>query len=229
MKKISKVIAVISGILLMVSLLLSIVDVLCFNRSFYEMEYQKGGNAEITGMSENDLMKATDTLLDYLQDKRDSIVVKAEVSGSEREVFNERETLHMQDVKQLYQNALTARNIMAVSGAVLLALLLWKEKNHRLEAVRYGFKLGFSMIAVFVTFIVIWAVADFDDFWIQFHYVFFDNTLFFLDPNTSIMINMFPDTFFFDLVIRIILWFGGILATASAVLYLPWKRIFKHA
>ena len=33
--------------------------------------------------------------------------------------------------------------------------------------------------------------------------LFFDNDLFILDPNTSIMINMFPETFFFDLVMLI--------------------------
>jgi uncharacterized membrane protein len=42
----------------------------------------------------------------------------------------------------------------------------------------------------------------------NFHYVFFDNDLFLLNPNVSIMINMFPESFFFDIVAAIIIVFA---------------------
>ena len=63
-------------------------------------------------------------------------------------------------------------------------------------------------LLVVVAFTAVWAAADFDAFWLNFHYLFFDNDLFLLDPNTSIMINMFPSAFFMHMVFMIIATFA---------------------
>ena len=47
-------------------LLVTCIDIHCFNRSFYEREYASLKTAEDLNMSHRDLMKATDALLDYL-------------------------------------------------------------------------------------------------------------------------------------------------------------------
>ena len=226
--KADKLLCALSGFLLMVSLLLTVVDGLCFRRSFYEYEYSKNNSAEYIGMSDEGIMAATDTLLDYLRDKRDDIVVETEVSGYMREVFNERETLHMIDVKNLYANAVTARNIMAETGILILAgLLLWKKKMP-LTILKQTYLYGLLLLGVIVAVIAVYALADFTEFWLQFHYIFFDNDLFILDPNTSIMINMFPETFFSDLVFRIIGVFGGCALLAGAAVLIPYNRKMKE-
>ena len=68
-----------------------------------------------------------------------------------------------------------------------------------------GWKNAALLMGLFVLFIAIWCIVDFNAFWTQFHQTFFDNDLWLLDPNTSIMINMFPESFFFDIVASIII------------------------
>ncbi len=51
--------------------------------------------------------------------------------------------------------------------------------------------------------VAVWAAVDFNAFWINFHKLFFTNDLWLLDPAKSVLINMVPSQFFFDLVMRI--------------------------
>ena len=217
--KIADILSAIAGFLLSAAIITTVIDVVSFDRSFYEAEYRKNDTVSYTGMSAEDNLRATDTLLDYLQDKRQDIVCTAVVSGTEREVFNERETLHMVDVKALYQNAIRVRNGCVITAVILLVLSVLNGKKSFFSVLRSGWKNGILLTGAVILFIAIWALADFNQFWTNFHLLFFDNDLWLLDPNTSIMINLFPGSFFFDLVTRIIAWVVGIHVVISGILF----------
>lgn len=217
--KIADILSAIAGFLLSAAIIATVIDVVSFDRSFYEAEYRKNDTVSYTGMSAEDNLRATDTLLDYLQDKRQDIVCTAVVSGTEREVFNERETLHMVDVKALYQNAIRVRNGCVITAVILLVLSVLNGKKSFFSVLRSGWKNGILLTGTVILFIAIWALADFNQFWTNFHLLFFDNDLWLLDPNTSIMINLFPGSFFFDLVTRIIAWVVGIHVVISGILF----------
>ena len=210
--KMRKVLAGICGFFFLTAVLLTVIDFLCFLRPFYAYEYKRDQTAAYIGMSDADLMASTNTLLDYLQDKRDDIVVTAEVNGYEREVFDERETLHMVDVKNLYQNALKARNFMLILPILGIAVMMLKHAEEKKKVLWESFQYGLLLMIAVVAFVLVYALTDFYSFWMNFHYVFFDNDLFLLDPNVSIMINMFPEIFFKDMVLSIIALFGLIVA-----------------
>lgn len=207
MKAVKKTCAIVASVCFLLFTLLSLVNILCFSHSFYAYEYEKNDQAEVIGMSDEDLLKSTDALLDYLKGKREDISVSAEVNGIEREVFTERESLHMVDVRKLYDNAMLAKNIAGTVSLLLFLLIVTVWKKDRYAILKDGFENGLFMIGSCVFCILIWAVADFNNFWLDFHYLFFDNDLFLLDPASSIMINMFPESFFFDLVLLIIVSF----------------------
>lgn len=227
MKRSNKILSIIASLFLLVSLLLGIIFACSFNHSFYSYEYNKNNQAEVIGMSDEDLMSATDTLLDYLNNERDDIVVEATVNGDVREVFNERETLHMIDVKSLCNNAKVAALSMFIISLVLFGIIYIREKSHIYALIQHGMKYAIFLLIVFVSILAIYAVTDFYNFWMNFHYIFFDNDLFILDPNTSIMINMFPESFFFDLVILImIIYVVSIIAIMWFVNAL--KKRFNH-
>ena len=106
---------------------------------------------------------------------------------------------------------MTVRNIAAAASAALLVFGLLKNRSSVWKTSYQGLKIGACSGLAFVGAIIVWALLDFDQFWLNFHYLFFDNDLFLLDPNTEILINMVPSTFFQDLVIRIILLFSGLI------------------
>ena len=196
-----------SFFLIILAALLTIVDILCFARPFYAYEYKKDNTAEKIGMTDEGLMNATDTLLQYIRGGRNNIVFKETINGVNREVFDERETLHMIDVKNLYRKAKRVRNFAALGGLFLLLSLFYGAGKEERKRLPQGFKDGACFMVMLVAFILIWCMVDFNGFWLQFHYLFFDNDLFLLDPSVSVMINMFPEVFFRDLVMAVILGF----------------------
>ncbi len=217
--KMSKVLCSAGFFLLGVAFLLSVVDSRCFDRAFYRREYEKNDTAAYMQMSEEDLEKTTDVLLGYLKDERDDIIVTAVVAGNEREVFDERETLHMIDVKALYQNAMKVRTICLAVGAVCLVLGYFRGRGSFVPALKAGYRYGIGMMFAVISALAVWAAIDFNAFWIQFHEILFDNDLYLLDPNTELLIRMVPETFFFDLVMRIVIVFAAGIAGCGLLLH----------
>lgn len=203
--------ASIISIMMIYIIFVSCINVFAFNRHFYNMEYQSLNTAKNLGMSETSLYIATDTLLDYLQDYRDNINVKVEVHQKEREVFDDREKAHMIDVKNLYQDALLIRNVMVVIVIALALFLYYDQKKEFKEVLTYAYIRVSIMFLFALTALILYAISDFTTFWTNFHKVFFANDLWLLNPNTSIMINMFPETFFYHLVFAIAISFVFVL------------------
>lgn len=188
-------------------LLITSIDVTCFDRGFYESEYASMNTASSLHMSQEDLMKATNTLLDYLQDERNDIQVEITTYGISAPAFNERETLHMVDVKNLYQLALYLR-----MGACLLLLLstlflVYKKRGEALDMLTKGYTQISIAFICFVCMLGLWAAVDFTSLWESFHRLFFTNDLWLLNPRTDLMINMFPEAFFFHMVLKLTLMF----------------------
>ena len=216
----------ISLLFLEIAMLLAIIFVSSFDINFYKSEYQANNTAEYIGMSEDDLINSTTTLLDYIQDKRDDIVYKATVNGVEREVFDERETYHMVDVKNLYLNAHSVMRYLFIAGLVIFMFLHMRSVDW--DNINKSFNVSLFIFVGFLTAIILFCLVDFDAFWLQFHYLFFDNDLFLLDPNVSIMINMFPSSLFFHLVIKIVVVYVLIIMLTKVLLRFLDKRT-KHA
>ena len=181
-----KFLSAIAGLALFLSLLLTSIDLLCFNRSFFRLQYSINHTAESIGMSEDGLMNATNALLDYMQGKREDIKVVENVNGSEREIFDERETLHMVDVKNLYLNAMTTRTILFVGSVILLTFLVLTHRNESYMILANAYRNGLLFLGSLLLFVGIYAIVDFNGFWMNFHYIFFDNDLFLLDQYVSI-------------------------------------------
>ena len=140
-----------------------------------------------------------------------------------REVFDTREKTPMIDVKNLYQNAMSVRNVLLITSIVLLAVGLYLSKERYIRFIYDGYKTGVSFLLLIIVCIAVIAIMDFNAFWLQFHYLFFTNDLFLLDPNTEILINMVPEQFFTDLVFRIIAMF----ISSLSVFYLLLRYLYK--
>lgn len=209
-------------------LLITSIDINCFNRDFFASEYASMHTAESLHMSQDDLMKATNALLDYLQDERDDIRAEIVVREFPRQAFNERETLHMIDVKTLYQFALHVRigAIFLLAAALTYAII--QKRKDALELLAKAFTQTAVCFILFVVFLGLWAAVDFTSLWESFHRLFFTNDLWLLNPRTDLMINMFPEDFFFHMVLRItgmfMLVFGSLFI--ASVTYLQKKYHF---
>lgn len=73
--------------------------------------------------------------------------------------------------------------------------------------------------------VLIGAAVDFDAMWRFFHTIFFSNDLWLLDPNVSVLINMVPLQFFFDLVTKVVVLFIAFLAGCSTIFLFVVRKV----
>lgn len=216
--------ASIMNVLLIYVVLMTCIDVIAFHRPFYNYEYEHLNTAETLKMSDTDLYVATDTLLDYLKGYRSDINVRLKVDDEVREVFDAREKAHMVDVKYLYQDAMLVRNVGVVVIIGLFLFLYYDNKKEIKEVLSISYRRVFVGFVFVLCVILLYAAGDFTAFWTRFHTIFFNNDLWLLDPDTSLMINMFPETFFYHLVILIVAAF----ALIHIILFIMCQRYLKR-
>lgn len=196
----SRLLAFLFGVFLWVALILSVIHISSLDLGFYETKYKELDVAENIGVSNDDLMKSTHVLLDYLVGKSDSLEVYADFDGVNREFFNQREKDHMIDVQVLFVNTIQIRNIAFVGLFISAGLIIWLNRKKAVDVFILGIKEASMILGFVFIFLVTFAVLDFDSFWIFFHKALFSNDLWLLNPNTDNLILMVPLPFFFSLV-----------------------------
>ena len=216
---------VLGWMLLIVAVFLTLVDVCCFDRNFYIKEYDKNNTAEVIGISDEQLMMVTEHLLGYLDDTEEVLKIDAEIHGVVRNVFDERDTLHMVDVKVLYQNAMLVRNVTLVLALVIFGYNILQLKKEVVASLAVSFYKALGAFMMVCAAVLIGAAVDFDAMWRFFHTIFFSNDLWLLDPNVSVLINMVPLQFFFDLVTKVVVLFIAFLAGCSTVFLFVVRKV----
>lgn len=216
------------GILLILVLLITCIDVFSLDRAFFLSQYKKLDVAENIGVSETDLVKSTDVLLDYLRDTRNDLNVTVMIDGTQRQMFNQREIDHMVDVKVLYRNAVFFRNLSLIIGSIIGVLLIAMYRRKAIRLLSRGIVNASIVFGVILAFVAVYAIVDFYGFWTQFHQLFFRNDLWLLDPNTDNLILMVPEPFFFALVFRIVGGFSLSLIIVNVLAYFGQRKGEKH-
>lgn len=169
---------------------------------FYEKEYRKYQVAESLSMEMEDIMDVTDQMMAYLIGEKEELSVITQVDGGKQDFFNEQDRFHMGEVKELFLGGLKLRNYLLAAAAVLVVLLaLWKTELGKVLPRAYFISLGVfgALTAVLGRLLA----SDFNQYFVIFHEIFFDNDLWIFDPAKDYMIRMLPEGFFFDFVIRI--------------------------
>lgn len=152
---------------------------------------------QASGIPESELIRANGEIRDYLVHGSDgplSITVTS-LAGEEEPLFSVRETAHMADVRDLVGAVFTLQ-VVAVTLALTLAVVmiaLWPPRALAAAAL-YGSLLTGAVIGV----TGLLAVSGFDAVWSQFHGIAFSNDLWRLDPDRDHLIQMFPETFWFQ-------------------------------
>lgn len=194
----------------------------------YEYGFDEYHISEVTGIEDDELTRVARELIHYLNSDEDSAQIEVTKNGSQMRLFNERELLHMEDVKVIIQLFYTIQWVTLTYTITFLIAGFFILKRAFLIRIAQGCILGgivtFTVFAVFG----LWALIDFDGLFLQFHLTSFSNDLWKLDPSTDYLIMMFPEAFFSDAAFFLI---GGtileaaILGCGSAVYLWRKKRL----
>lgn len=183
------------------------------NLSYFE-NYQKDNNIlEDMGINQDKLDKINKDLIAYLKEGRDELLTSH---------FNQREVAHMRDVFKLFR---LARISMYLTVGIIIFLFIYAAYRKKLrDLIRLVFR--YTILILFVSALFALIISrNFDESFITFHHIFFDNDLWLLNPDTDIMIRMLPQTFFSGMAFNIVRDFvAGLLLIITLMFLIGRKR-----
>jgi len=183
MKIIFKILFVISLILLIITLNFKL---LALNQNFYQKEFDKLNiYNKIPEADKNAL-----NLINYIKDREQL-----------NSFFNEKERLHMKDVKGLIQEISLLFYISLILTILLLIYFIYA-KNYKI--ILNSIFLS-SLLTIIIILILSLSLINFDISFTKFHLIAFSNNLWQLNPETDNLINLFPLEFFYDITKQIII------------------------
>lgn len=202
------IVGVIIGLCLILVMAISAVEIAAYSDyGFYETEYKKYNVNNPNGIVDvkmDELIRVTEEMMSYLRGNREDMVIFATVDGVEKEMFNDVEKYHMADVREIFIKALEIRrlSVIIIALGVVALGVTYGFKNIAESIFKYINRVIYGVWA-FAAVVAIAAMIDFTQVFYVFHYIFFDNMGWLLDPDTSRLINMLPEGFFVDIAIRI--------------------------
>lgn len=189
---------------------------------FYKYGFEKYSISQTTGLAEVELEKAAKGLIGYFNSNEEDINLSVVKDGQPFELFNQREVIHLKDVKGLIW-----LNYTVLLGTLIYALcyagvsLLWRKR-------RYWRRLAWSVVGgggitlALILALGLGTLLGFDQLFLQFHLISFTNPFWQLDPTTDYLIMLFPQGFWFDVTLFCLLTtvFGTVVLGGVAGVYL---------
>ena len=218
----------VAAISLIVVMLVTSINYNVFNREFYTREYQRLDIASTVGMTQEDIEVVTDNLLAFVKGDTNSIQTKITIEGTVKDAFNPKEEAHMVGVRLLYQGVQAISNVAFVAFILSFAFLIVRLRKGAITLISINYMKAAIIFSIFFILCAGWAYIDFDSFWFSFHKLVFRNDLWMLDPETDLMIRIFPAPFFSAMVFRIVVLFLICFAIVFGIAYAYLHYQLKH-
>ncbi len=170
---------------------------LLFSPSFIDYEYSKGSWPLPPRYDDHERREVAEAVLYYLRSKEE-ISYLGELADEGGPLFNERELIHLVDVKVLARRALLLHGVLGllIVGAVVILLFYPKGRRVLPGSLLQGSLLTFLLFGL----VGVFAAAGFDTFFVGFHRTFFEGDSWLFSPYDT-LIQLFPLPFWFDAAI----------------------------
>jgi len=174
--------------------------------ALYHYGFDKYGVSQTTGLPDTELDKAARGLIGYFNSGDEYINLTATRDGQTFALFNEREVVHLKDVKGLFRLDYWIFLGTLIYSFAFVGFVIWRKEWHQLA---WGLLWGSGLTLGLVLVLGLSTMLNFDRFFLQFHLLSFANELWQLDPSRDYLIMLFPGGFWYDATLFI--------ATATAV------------
>lgn len=175
----------------------------------YEYGFDKYSVSDATNIDRAQLSEVARRLVDYFNSKEET----PQIEGLE--LFQERELVHLKDVRELFQLDYRIQ-MLSLACIVVYALLFLLWRKERWQDLAKGIRWGCALTLVFIIMLSIASVFSFDQVFIRFHYLVFgdpSHSPWIFDPSRDYLIRLFPPPFWQDIAM-----FGAMAISAETLL-----------
>ncbi|MEX2446798.1 MAG: TIGR01906 family membrane protein [Dehalococcoidia bacterium] len=210
-----------------VFLLLSNVRVAAMEERVYDYAFSHYDAPAVTGLERAELDRAAREIIDYFESpERNALLdISVETASQPEPLFNEREVVHMRDVKHLFHLFFRIHELAFVYLVAYVAgVFLWSRERSMRTLARHGVIAGIATVGV-LGLAAVSMLVGFDQLFVQFHLLSFSNDFWQLNPATDRLVQMFPHGFWFDvsLGVGVLTVLQGALLAAGGYAYMEWS------
>ncbi len=192
----------------------------------YEYSFAHYDAPAVTGVSRPQLDEAARDIVQYFETSPRNAMLDVRVTqgGETVPLFNQREVLHMRDVRNLFRSVFHLQELVFVYAiGYVVAIFVWSRERSLARLARQV-AIGGALTALLLAVSAMAVLVGFDRLFTEFHLLSFSNDFWQLDPARDHLIQMFPQGFWFDVTLGVVVLSileGGLLA-ALGVGYLAW-------
>lgn len=161
-----------------------------FNDKFYFKEFEK--NNVYSQIEKDDVAENCNLLIGFFKGK----------NNLDSTFFNEKERKHLLDVNSLI---IKLRYFIYALAAILLSILVYFIAGKDYDGIKTALLFGSILAIAVMAFFIVFMLFDFTTLFVKFHLISFSNDLWQLNPASDKLIVMFPEGFFFDSAINLII------------------------
>ena len=181
----------------------------------YKYGFEKYNVGQTTGLADSELEKAATGLISYFNSGEEFISLTVIKDGKSFELFNQRESLHLKDVKGLiWLDYRLSMGMLLYVLAYAGVILFWRKDWRQLA---WGVVGGSGLTLALMLALGLGALFNFDRLFLQFHFISFANELWRLDPAKDYLIMLFPQGFWYDATLFCVLTTVGMAIIAGGV------------
>ncbi len=164
----------------------------------YEYGFNKYNVSSTTGLADSELDKAARGLISYFNSSEEYISITVLKDGKPFTLFNQREVIHLKDVKGLIW-----LDYRVLLGTLIYAFgyggvsLFWRKRRYWRRLAR-GVVGGGGITLALMLALGLGMLIGFDQLFLQFHLLSFANDFWQLDPTRDYLIMLFPQGFWYD-------------------------------
>ncbi len=165
--------------------------------------FDRYARADFGGERDAQLKNVSQTLASYLSFQTDS--AQTVVMGED--AFSDKELHHLRDVRALYNQAVKLSWIGLALLLLVITASLLKARSLKSGAVLLlkRLQLAGALILLLLLVIGLYALLDFTGVFYAFHHLAFTNDLWLLNPQEDLLIQLMPESFFTDYLLRTML------------------------
>lgn len=163
--------------------------------SLYKYGFDKYGVSQTTGLADVELDGVARGLIRYFNSGDEYIYLTVVKNGRTYTLFNEREVVHLKDVKDLFRLDYWVFLGTLLYSLAYVGLMLWLRAWRCLGR---GLLWGSGLTLGLMLLLGLSTMLNFDQFFLQFHLLSFSNEFWQLDPSRDYLIMLFPGGFWYD-------------------------------
>jgi integral membrane protein (TIGR01906 family) len=180
-----------------------------FSDWIYELNWERNNITYKTNLDKEQLNSASEQIKDYFKNDQEKIEISLQQPGiTVSNLFNQKEIDHMVDVKNLVKATLLFEKISLFF--IFFSIVIISFKNGFNQLFNFIFNIVYKSLLIWSgIFLVILSgiIINFNATFILFHKIFFRNDLWILDPRSDYLLIMFPEKFFLEVCLTILLVF----------------------